>query len=176
MGFRLQASGNGSRESAAEERTRQHNLKPLIDSLLLSLPLLFAQDELLNLACGGLGQLGELDCGGGLEACDVLLAELYDLLLRHLLLFLQDHERLGTLTPLLVGDGDYSGLHDGRVARYGLLDLDSRDVLPAGDDDVLVPVPDLHVPIGVPYGDVARVVPAALERLLGRLFVLEVAL
>src|SRR5215213_5915304 len=104
---------------------------PLIHLLLAALPLLLALDELLDLARRGLGQLGELDGGGGLEAGDVLFAEVYDLLLVRLLPFLEHDERLGALAPLLVGDGDNRGLHDGRVARDGLLYLDGRDVLAA---------------------------------------------
>jgi hypothetical protein len=46
----------------------------------------------------------------------------------------------------------------------------------AGDDDVLAPIADLDIPVGVPDGHVAGVVPAARKRLLGGLLVLEVAL
>src|SRR5215210_7241535 len=148
---------------------------PLINLLFLAGPLLLAQHELLDLARRGLGQLGELDGGGGLEAGDALLAEVYYLVLRRLLALLQDDERFGALAPLLVGYGHDGGLHDGRVAGDGLLHLDGRDVLTTRDDDVLVAVPDLHVPIRVPHGHVARVVPAAFERFLGGLLVLEVA-
>src|ERR671914_2657675 len=142
---------------------------PLMYPLLLPGPLLVAQDELLDLAGRGLGQVAELDGGGGLEAGDVLFAEVYDLLLARLPALLQDNERLGALAPLLVGHRDNSGLHHRRVLGDGLLDLDGRDVLAAGDDDVLVAVPDLYVPVRVPHGDVPGVVPPTLKGLGGRL-------
>src|SRR5918993_430937 len=147
-----------------------------MNPLLAARPLFVAQDELLDLAGRGLGQVAELDGGGGLEAGDVLLAEVYDLLLGRLLALLQDNERLGTLAPFLVGHRDDGGLHHRRVLGDGLFDLDGRDVLAAGDDDVLVAVPDLDVPVRVPHGDVSGVVPTTLEGLVGRLLVLEVAL
>src|SRR5918998_4496785 len=147
-----------------------------MNPLLLPGPLLFAQDELLDLAGRGLGQLAELDGGGGLEAGDVLLAEVYYLLLCGVLSLLEDHESLRALAPLLVRDGHHGGLHHRRVAGDGLLHPDGGDVLPARDYDVLAPVPDLDVAVGVPDGHVSGVVPAALERLLGSLLVLEVAL
>src|SRR5918997_1757176 len=149
---------------------------PLMNPLLLPGPLLLAQDELLDLAGRGLGQLAELDGGGGLEAGDVLLAEVYYLLLCRVLSLLEDHESLRALAPLLVRDGHHGGLHHRRVAGDRLFDLDGGDVLAAGDDDVLAPIADLDVAVGVPDRHVARVIPAAFERLLGSLLVLEVAL
>src|SRR5215211_1054172 len=146
------------RRPARTECARRFSLlrswRLLIDLLFALRPFLVAQDELLDFAGRGLGQLGELDCGWGLEAGDVLLAEAYDLLLGRLLPLLEHDERLGALAPLLVGDGDDRSLHYGRVARHGLLHLDGRDVLAAGDDDVLVSVPDLHVPVRVPHSHV----------------------
>src|SRR5918993_2492641 len=142
------------RRPARTECARRFSLlrswRLLIDLLFALRPFLVAQDELLDFAGRGLGQLGELDSRGGLEAGDVLLAEVYDLLLGGLLPLLEHDKRLGALAPLLVRDGDDRGLHYGRVARHGLLHLDGRDVLAAGDDDVLVSVPDLHVSVRVP--------------------------
>src|SRR3712207_1243625 len=149
---------------------------PLVDLLLLSGPLLVAQDELLDLAGRGLREVCELDGGGGLEAGDALLAVVYDLLLGSLLSLLEGDEGLRALAPLLIGDGDDRGLHHRRMPGDRLLHLDGRDVLAAGDDYVLAPVADLDVPVRVPHGHVPRVVPAALERLFGSLLVLEVAL
>src|SRR3712207_1334793 len=113
---------------------------PLMNPLLLPGPLLLAQDELLDLAGRGLGQLAELDVGGGLEAGDVLLAEVYYLLLCRVLSLLENHESLRALAPLLVRDGHHGGLHHRRVAGDRLFDLDGGDVLAAGDDDVLAPI------------------------------------
>ena len=71
----------------------------------------------------------------------------------------------GPLAPVLVGDGDDRALQHGRVAGDGLLDLDGRDVLAAGDDDVLLAVAQLDVAVRVHHRQVAGVEPAAAERL-----------
>jgi hypothetical protein len=55
------------------------------------------------------------------------------------------------------------------VAVQHVLDLDRRDVLAAGDDDVLAAVLDLDVAVRVHDRQVAGVEPAAREGLLGRL-------
>ena len=55
-------------------------------------------------------------------------------------------------------------------------DLDGRDFLAAGDDDVLHAVAQLYDAVGVHHSDVAGVEPAAAEGLLGRLRVGEIAL
>ena len=55
------------------------------------------------------------------------------------------------------------------------LDLDARDVLAAGDDDVLGAVLDLDVTVGMLDREIAGVHPAAAEGLGRRLRVLEVA-
>src|SRR5215216_5745261 len=124
----------------ARRSSRLRSWRLLVHPLFAIFPLLIAKNELLDLARRGLGELGEL---GGLETGDVIFAEVYDLFFGRVLPLLEHDERLGTLAPLLVGDGDHGGLHDGRVPRDGLLNLDRRDVLAARDDDVLVPVPDL---------------------------------
>src|SRR4051794_15636514 len=54
-----------------------------------------------------------------------------------------DHERLGTLTPALVGRADHRHLEDAGMAGDRVLDLDRRDVLAAADDHVLRPVAEL---------------------------------
>src|ERR671917_1072828 len=145
-----------------------------VAAVLFLLPL--AEDVLLDLAGGGFGELAELDGGGGFEAGDAFLGELYDLFFGGLLALLEGHVSFGAFAPVLVrygGDGD---LHDGRVLGNDLLDLYRGDVLSAGDDHVLVPIPYLDVPVRVPRRYVARVVPTALERLFGLLLVVEVAL
>ena len=57
-----------------------------------------------------------------------------------------------------------------------VLHLDRRDVLAAADDDVLLAVAELDVAVGMHDAEVARVEPAARERLRGRLGIAEVAL
>src|ERR1700720_427212 len=126
----------------------------LVDPLRLPLPLPVAQHELLDLAGGGLRQLSELDGGRRLEVGDVLLAELDDVPLGGALVRLQRDERLGPLAPFLVRDRDHRALHDARMPGHALLDLDRRDVLAARDDDVLLPVAQLDVAVGMPDPDV----------------------
>src|SRR6059036_3861536 len=155
--------------------TRASALMRLVDPLLLAPPLLLAQHELLDLPGGGLRQVAELDGGGTLEVSDVPAAELDDLLLGRRHPRLQRDERFGPLAPPLVGDRDHRALEHGRVLGNGLLDLDRRDVLAARDDDVLLPVAQLDVAVGVPHGDVARVEPPAAERLGRGLGLSEVA-
>src|SRR6266545_5241440 len=117
-------------------------------------PFLLAQDVLLDLAGRGLGQFPELDGRGRLEVRDALAAEVDDLPLGRLLAGGELHERLGPLTPLLVGHRDDRALEHAWVAADGVLDLDSGDVLSAGDDDVFLAVADLDVPVGVHHADV----------------------
>src|SRR5215218_755349 len=147
-----------ARTEYARRSSRLRSWRLLVHPLFAIFPLLIAKDELLNLARRGLGELGELDGLGSLETGDVLFAEVYDLLFGRVLPLLEHDECLGTLAPLLVRAGDNGGLHDARMPRDGLLHLDRRDVLAAGDDDVLVSVPDLHVPVGVPHRHVTGVV------------------
>src|SRR5262245_40173643 len=148
----------------------------LVDALRLAGPFAIAQHELLDLAGRSLRQLAELHRGRALEASDVLPAELDDLLLARMRALLERDERLGALPPLLVRNRHHRALEDGRVLGDGLLDLDGRDVLSTGDDDVLLAVAELDVAVGVPDTDVPRVEPAAPERLGRGVGLLEVAL
>jgi hypothetical protein len=75
----------------------------------------------------------------------------------------QRDECLGHLAPALVRHADHRRFNHRRMGQQRLLDLDRRDVFAAGDDDVLQPVAQLDVPIGVHHGEVARVKPAAAE-------------
>ena len=81
---------------------------------------------------------------------------------------------LGRSPHFSSGHRDHGALEHGRMPGDRLLDLDRRDVLAAGDDDVLLPVAELHVAVGVPHRDVAGVEPPAAERLGRRLGLLEV--
>ena len=62
------------------------------------------------------------------------------------------------------------------MAVEHVLDFERGDVLAARDDDVLGAVLDLDVAVGLHHRQVAGVEPAAGERLLRRLRVLQVAL
>ncbi|MNG93656.1 hypothetical protein D3C79_526310 [compost metagenome] len=58
----------------------------------------------------------------------------------------------------------------------GVLDLDGGDVLATGNDDVLEPVLDLDIAVGMPHGQVAGVEPAATEGFGGGFRVFQVTL
>src|SRR5437868_5320556 len=146
-----------------------------VDALGMPFPLLLAQDELLDLSGGGLWQGPELDLPGCLEMGETGLAMLDDLLGRRLFPGREGHEGLRHLAPLLVGNRDHRRLEDRGMADHRLLHLDGADVLPAGDDDVLLPVAQLDCPVRMAHAEIAAVEPAALERLRGRLGIAEVA-
>ena len=106
----------------------------------MSFPLLVAQFLLLDLAGRGLGQLRDLDGTWAHVASETLLGEVQDFFLGGILAVGELDERLGSLAPLLIGgrrDGDCC---DGGMFGDGLLNFDCRNVLAAGDDDVLLPV------------------------------------
>ena len=62
-------------------------------------------------------------------------------------------EGLRPLTPLLVRHADHGTI---QMSQDRLLDLEARDVLTAGDDDVLPPVAELDVGIRVLHGKTAQ--------------------
>jgi hypothetical protein len=77
--------------------------------------------------------------------------------------------------PLLVRRGDDRGLEHRRMAGERVLDLDRRDVLAAGNDDVLGAVAQLDVEVGIHHAEVAGAKPAVGAGLLRRFFVAVVA-
>ena len=62
------------------------------------------------------------------------------------------------------------------MLEHDFLDLDGRDVLAAGDDDVLGAILDLDVAVGMGHGEIAGPVPAAGERLIRRLRIFQISL
>src|SRR5215471_13112744 len=137
---------------------------------------LLPQDELLDLAGRGLGQRAEHHRARRLEARKVGAAMLDQLVLGDLGAGLDLDEGARGLAPLLVGLRDHGrGLYR-RMAVQHVFDLERRDVLAAGDDDVFGAVLDLRVAVGLHHREVARVEPAAGERLARRLGVLQIAL
>src|SRR3712207_2163064 len=89
----------------------RHNRRTrLVDPLVVSGPLLFAQHELLYLAGRSLRQVAELHGNRTLIARQVPPAELDDLRVRGAEPWLERHERFGALTPRFVGDR-----HDGTL-------------------------------------------------------------
>ena len=64
---------------------------------------------------------------------------------------------------MLVGPGDDGGFEHGGMAVEHAFDLDGRDVLAAGDDDVLGAVLQLDIAVGMHHAEIAGVEPAALK-------------
>src|SRR5439155_24295311 len=104
-----------------------------------------AELVLLDLPGRRLRQLAELDLARSLEARQVQARERDQLGLREGRVRPERDEGLRTLAPFLARDRDHRRLEDVRMADERLLHLDRRDVLAAGDDDVLGPVAQLDV-------------------------------
>src|SRR5207247_4689118 len=116
-----------------------------------------AKLELLDLSRGSPLDRTEDEFPRELEFGHSLTAELQHLVGRHLAVvpFLEFDEHAGRLAPPLV-------LHRHRrlvgyrgMLTHNFLDSDRRDVLAAGDDDVLGAVLDLDVAVGMGYGEIA---------------------
>src|SRR5690606_21771929 len=95
-------------------------------------------------------------------------AEMDDVCFAGLMPGFQGDEGAGCFTPLLVGPGHHCRFQDIGMAVERTFHLDGGDVFATGDDDVLEPVLDLEIAIGMPYAQVAGVKPAAFESLSGR--------
>src|SRR5439155_17772827 len=145
------------------------------DAALTPGPLALAEYELLHLSRRRLRERPELDRVRALEVRELVAAEGDQLLLGGLCPLVQGDERLRALTPELVRDADDGALEDGGVCDERLLDLDARDLLAAGLDDVLPPVAQLDVAVGMPDGQVTGVEPAPAEGRDRRPLVVEVA-
>ena len=89
---------------------------------------------------------------------------------------LERHKGARGLAPDRIGFGDHRRLHDLRVAVERVLDLERGDVFAARDDDVLRPVLDLDITVGMTNPEVAGMEPALCEGRLGRRRVLEISL
>src|SRR5438034_98610 len=87
---------------------------------------------------------------------------------------LRHDARQRPLDPLRVRHGDDGRLEDLRVRHDHVLEVDARDPLAAGLDQVLRAVGDLHVALGVDRRDVARPEPAVFGEPGGRLRVVVV--
>ncbi len=80
------------------------------------------------------------------------------------------------LPPLLVRHGDHRHLVHIGMAIEHVLHLQAGDVLPAGDDDVLGSVLDLHITVRVPHCKITAAKPPLRHRLGAGGGVLEIAL
>src|SRR6478672_10111118 len=114
---------------------------------------LVTQDILLDFAGRRLGQLTELETLGDLVPGQPL-PRVFGQRVRVDVVLPERDEGDGHLAPALVRHPDHGAFHHRGVAVQYLLDLDGGDVLASRDDDVLAPVPDLDVPVGVHHGQV----------------------
>src|SRR5882724_5279642 len=137
---------------------------------------LLPQQEFLDFSRGCLRQHSEHHVARRLEAREVRTAVVDDLLFGDLRVRFQLDERARRFAPLRVGLRDHCRREHRRVPVEHVLDLQRRNVLAAGDDDVLGAVLDLDVAVGLHHREIARAEPAAREGVLGRPAVLEVAL
>ena len=78
--------------------------------------------------------------------------------------------------PIRVRTRNDSRQHDGRVLRKHLFHLKARNILAAGDDDVLGAILDLDRTVWMPNGEVAREAPVSDERLCRCSLVFEIPL
>ena len=82
---------------------------------------------------------------------------------------LADDKCFRNLAPAIVRDPNHADFKYAGMLHDDFLHLLARDVLAAGDDDVLGSIPQFDVSIGVPHREIARVEPSAVECLLGGL-------
>uniref|UniRef100_A0A804LD46 Uncharacterized protein n=2 Tax=Zea mays TaxID=4577 RepID=A0A804LD46_MAIZE len=136
---------------------------------------LVTENKLLRLPRRSLGQILEHHRLRRHVVGQLLPAKVYDLRFRGAGAVLELDERARRLAPVVVWPRHDRRLEDGWVAEDHRLHLDGADVLAARDDDVLGPVLDLDVPVGMPHGEVPGVQPPAGHGFLGRLEVLVVA-
>mmetsp|Transcript_8935 Transcript_8935/g.22321 ORF Transcript_8935/g.22321 Transcript_8935/m.22321 type:complete len:218 (+) Transcript_8935:204-857(+) len=134
------------------------------------------QPKLLHLPRRRLRQLAEHIRLGHLKTRQVPVAELPHLFLSDVMCSLPElHEDTRRLPPLVVGARNSSSKVDGGVHQNHLLNLDRRDILPPTNNNVLRPVLQLQIAVGVHNTNVPRVVPTPLEILICRFGVLKVA-
>jgi len=139
---------------------------------------------LLDLAGGRLGQLQEAHLAGTLEAREQALAVRNQLGRQRLPAGLvggrpigaQLHKGQGCLAPLGIGPSHHTHRQHGRMLVEGVFHLDGRDVFAARDDDVLGPILELHIAIGIEDPKITTVKPAIGKSLLSGLGILEIAL
>src|ERR1019366_3259833 len=110
-----------------------------------------------------------LDALGYLEAGQPVAGEVAELVDVDLLALEQGDIGDGDFAPPLVGRGDDGRLRNGGMCAEHLLDFYSRDVLSAGDDNVLKAIAQLQIPVRVHHREVTGVEPATGEGFSGRL-------
>src|ERR1700737_2200513 len=136
-----------------------------------------AQDELLDLAGRGLGELlDEVEPLRHLEMRQVRAGEFSKLLRGCGLTGFEYDESGRRLTPALVRKADHRHLLHGGMTQQASFDLHGGNVLPAADDDVLEPVAYLGVAVRVDDRGIAGVEPSVPDRLVRGLRITVVAL
>src|SRR5664279_2541440 len=121
-----------------------------------------AQLVLADLAGGCSGQVEhEVNVLGRLELRNPLLDMTDQFRLPRGLSRGQHHEGLRSLTPPFVGNGDDGDVGHRRMGGEGLFDLNRGDVLAAGDHDVLGPVHQPDVAVGIAHTEIAGVEPVS---------------
>src|SRR5436190_7184817 len=84
------------------------------------------------------------------------------------------HDGAHDLAPLHIGDADDGDFEDRRVVPQRILDLERRDRLAAGTEHIARATDDGEVALVVERPEIARVVPAVLERVGGGVGLFEV--
>src|SRR6267143_5168602 len=129
----------------------------------------FPQDKLLDFAGRRGRHRPEDDFPRNLEVRQILAAPVDIFRLGGAAAGLELHESTRRLAPFLVGPRHHRRQMGGGMLVERDLDFHRGNVLPAGNDDVLLAVLDLDVMARVPHGEVPGVHPPARERLGGRL-------
>ena len=80
--------------------------------------------------------------------CNLLTAKINQLLLAHTSTFSERNKRLGCLAPFLARDADDGDFQYGGMTVKRLLYFNGRNILAAGDDNILAPVAQLNIPSG----------------------------
>lgn len=103
-------------------------------------------------------------------------AKRYQFVFRNRMPVLKGNEGARNFSPFLVSLCHDRGFLDRRMEAERVFHFDGRDVFPSGYDDVLQPVGNLQVSVGMYLSYVSRMKPSVFERFGGRGFVLEIFL
>src|SRR5271155_4085796 len=146
---------SAARQYCGQASARMGLGRPRVDELR---PL--AQGEFLHFPGRGLGNFGENDVARTFVARQARPAPFDQLIGRRAMARLHLDEGAWRFAPFLVGPRHHCGeLHAGMLEQ-GVLDLDRRNVLAAGNDDVLRPVAQLDITVFVLDAEIARMEPA----------------
>jgi hypothetical protein len=110
------------------------------------------------------------------KAREVLAAVLHQFVGRDGLAGLELDEGAGRLAPFIIELGNDRRRRNGGMFVKRVLDLNGRNILAAGNDDVLRPVLELDIAVGMHDTEIAGVKPAAGKGIGGRLRIFQIAL